>query len=92
MQMTFGLSPRPDLAKGIILGNYSWPCKSQVSWLDGGLPHLRDRRVCCVRDTGQSIAMCISVIVKIKAVPVSTIQEVQELARELGPADAIVPH
>ena len=73
-------------------GNYLWPSKGQVSWLDGGLPHLRDRRVCCVRDTRQSIAMCTSVIVKIKAVPASTIQEVEELARELSPANAIVPH
>ena len=32
-----------------------------------------------------------SVIVKIKAVPASTIQEVEELARELNLADAVVP-
>ena len=30
-----------------------------------------------------------AVIVKIKAVPVSTIQEVEELARELAQADAV---
>ncbi len=30
-----------------------------------------------------------SVIVKIKAVPASTIQEVEELARELAPVDAV---
>ena len=80
------------MAKGIILGNYLWPCKGQVSWLDGGLPHLRDRRVCRVRDIRQSLAMSTSVIVNIKAVPASTIQEVEELARELGPANAIVSH
>ena len=32
-----------------------------------------------------------SVIVKIKAVPASMIKEVEELARELGPADVVVP-
>ncbi len=92
LQTTFGLSPRPDLPKGIILGNYFWPCKGQVSRLDAGPPHLRVRRVCCVKDAGQSIAMCTSVIVRIKAITASTIQEVEELARELGPANAIVPH
>ncbi len=61
MQTTFGLSPRPDLAKGIIPGNYLWACKGQVSWLDAGLPRLRDRRVGFVRDAGQSIAMCTAV-------------------------------
>ncbi len=44
-----------------VQGNYSWPCKGQVSWLDAGLLRLRDRCVGCARDAGQSIAMCTSV-------------------------------
>ena len=59
--------------------------------LDRGLPQ---EKLCALRQCVERILMDKpgrSVIVKIKAVPASTIQEDEELARELNLADAVVP-
>ncbi|MCZ6652563.1 MAG: recombinase family protein [Planctomycetota bacterium] len=57
--------------------------------LNQGLPQ---EKLCALRQCVERILIDKpgrSVIVKIKAVPASTIQEVEELACELGPADAV---
>ncbi len=59
--------------------------------LTQGLPQ---EKLCALRQCVERILIDKpdrSVIVKIKAVPASTIQEVEELARELNLADAVVP-
>ena len=58
--------------------------------LNQGLPQ---EKLCALRQCVERILIdkpSGSVVVKIKAVPASTIQEVEELARQLGPADAVV--
>ena len=57
--------------------------------LNQGLPQ---EKLCALRQCVERILIdkpARSVIVKIKAVPASTIQEVEQLACELGPADAV---
>ena len=57
--------------------------------LDQGLPQ---EKLCALRQCVERILIdkpAKSVIVKIKAVPASTIKEVEELPRELGSADAV---
>ena len=59
--------------------------------IDGTLPQ---EKLCALRQCVERVLIDKpggSVVVKIKAVPASTIQIVEELARELGPADAVVP-
>ena len=59
--------------------------------LNQGLPQ---EKLCALRQYVERILIDKagrSVIVKIKAVPASTIQEVEQLARELNLADAFVP-
>ena len=59
--------------------------------LDQGLPQ---EKLCALRQCIERILIDKpggSVVVKIKAVPASTIQEFEELARELNLADAVVP-
>ena len=58
--------------------------------LEQGLPQ---EKLCALRQSVERILIDKpgrSVIVKIKAVPASTIQEVEEMARELKRADAVV--
>ena len=58
--------------------------------LNQGLPQ---EKLCALRQCVERILIdkpARSVVVKIKAVPANTIQEVEELERELDPADAVV--
>ncbi len=60
--------------------------------LTQGLPQ---EKLCALRQCVEHILIDKpdgSVIVKINAVPASTIQEVEEVARELGPVDAVAAH
>ncbi len=60
--------------------------------LNQGLPQ---EKLCALRQCVERILIDKpdrSVVVKIKAVPASAIQELEELARELNLADAVVPH
>ncbi len=76
---------------------HSRPCRSQALQFISGLKFtltqgLPQEKLCALRQCVERILIDKpgrSVVVKIKAVPASTIKEVEELTRELGPADAV---